>query len=138
MRGTGRLSVTTNVPGARVKVDGRDVGQAPLSITVVEGAHQVTVSVGDAVRRHEVTVAYNGASDVAATFGHGRLFVRGVPSGGTCTLDGRPLSRAKWQGRSVQLVEGSHELTCEDVSGRSRSKRLDVKPEQRYTFTWPR
>jgi hypothetical protein len=132
------VSVTSNIQGARVAIDGRDVGVTPFTLATVEGEHDVTVTAGTTVRRSVLHVVDDHVAEFAAEFGLARLTIRGVPVGVVCTLDGEVLARQTWEGRSLQIVEGHHVIVCDDPAGQPHTHRLDAKPERRYSFTWPR
>jgi len=138
MRGTGRLSVTSNIPGARVAINGREVGVTPFSLATVEGEHNVAVTVGSAVRRAVLHVADDHVEEFVAEFGVAHLRIRGVPVGVVCSLDGGTLARATWEGRPIQIVEGRHDIVCDDPAGPAQTQRLDARSGGRYMFTWPR
>jgi tetratricopeptide (TPR) repeat protein len=48
----GRLAVSADRPGARVLLDGRALGSAPLDVEVAIGAHQLELRSADGCRRH--------------------------------------------------------------------------------------
>jgi hypothetical protein len=65
---TGTLDVSSEPPGAQVRIDGTLRGVTPISIeALAPGEHTVTVSSGDAIVRRTVTVAAGATSDVAVS-----------------------------------------------------------------------
>lgn len=134
----GRLQVTSNMAGARVFVDGRDVGPAPVAIDALEGEHHITVSTAGLTRERTLSVVRGEVMVFLAEFPLGELAIREIPVGVVCLLDGTALAREAWSGKWLTLIEGRHVLVCDDPAGEVHSQTLDVIGKQRYTFTWPR
>jgi serine/threonine protein kinase len=134
----GRLQVTSNLAGARVLVDGRDVGPAPVAIDALEGEHHITVSMAGLTRERTLSVVQGEVMVFLAEFPLGELAIREVPVGVVCLLDGTALAREAWSDKWLTLIGGRHVLVCDDPAGEVHSQTLDVIGKQRYIFTWPR
>jgi hypothetical protein len=65
---TGRLEVSTDVPGSSVKVDGVVSGTTPLSLAVISpGEHKIVVGSGDAAVARTVTIAPGATASVVVS-----------------------------------------------------------------------
>jgi serine/threonine protein kinase len=134
---SGTIQVTSNAAGARVSLDGRDVGSVPVSLSALEGEHQIVVSAAGVTRQRTLSVGHGDVEVFRAEFASGQLAIKNVPVGVVCLLDGRPLARKSWSDTWLPLTEGRHALVCDDPSGEVHSQAIDIIGEQRYTFTWP-
>lgn len=109
---TGRLTLTTKPQGAKVLLDGAELGVAPLDeAELAAGTHEVTVSLaGYETERRTVVVQVGKKSAVALKLrpSGGALAVSSKPKGAAVSIDGQvvgvtPLS-------DVPLSLGSHEV----------------------------
>jgi hypothetical protein len=66
--GRTQIEITSNPPGARVTIAGRDRGLTPLTIPVEAGSHTVVLSSGSRSFRRTVNVASGSTATVAASF----------------------------------------------------------------------
>ena len=129
--------MTSNAAGARVQVDGRDVGEAPVSLALLEGEHVVTV-VSAGVERQKRLSTKNGASEALhVDFQWGYLTVEGVPMGVVCSLNGAVLPRERWSKGALRLPAGRHRISCDDPAGQVQEKSFELNAEERYSFSWP-
>ncbi len=62
LTGTGMLLVKTDPPGARVKVDGKDQGPAPVSVEIAGGEHEIEASLGELTGKATVGVKPGGVT----------------------------------------------------------------------------
>jgi hypothetical protein len=130
---TGRITVRTTPPGARVTIDGRDVGKAPLTIpNLGRGAHTVRVMRdGYAPVERRVTITPNEptstltlslarsnapppprpAAPESATPRTAEVFFESRPTGATVFLDGKRVGTTPMALPSVRV--GSHAVRFE-------------------------
>ena len=108
----GLLSISTDpVVGAKVEIDGKPIGEAPLNDFEIEaGSHALQV-VADRYQPHEQTIDVHGmhqrqSVDVTLLPGWGTLLVASRPEGATVRLDG--------------AVIGTTPLQTEPMAGRYR------------------
>jgi hypothetical protein len=111
--GFGRLEVSSDVPGARVTVDGIGRGVTPLTLTDIEpGQHRVSIGAGETVVNRDVTVTSGATAAVMASV---------VPSGSaggwltvTSPIELQVLEGGKVLGTTsadrLMLPAGRHEL----------------------------
>jgi hypothetical protein len=105
----GRVTVTTNVPGASVSIDGRARGVTPVAVTLSAGSHTIDLRGPQSSRTIPIRVTAGGelaqyielASAVSGS-ARGQLHVRTTPSGVAVSVDGVP--------------RGVSPLTIEDLS----------------------
>ena len=83
------LSVRTMPAGARVTIDGRPAGPAPVTVTLPGGAHHVTIERGSDRDERDITLEYGEPGDVAFTLSGtpGSLYVFGTPAGAYVAVD---------------------------------------------------
>jgi hypothetical protein len=66
MRNMGMLLLTTQPDGARVAVDGRDYGPAPVKVPLSAGSHHLSLS--DGLRHHDETIQIDADGVYARSF----------------------------------------------------------------------
>ena len=132
MARTGRITVRTTPPGARVTIDGRDVGKAPLTIpNLGRGAHTVRVMRdGYTAVERRVTITPNEPTSTltlnlvprssapapapapeAATPRTADVFFESRPTGATVFLDGKRVGTTPMALPAVRV--GSHAVRFE-------------------------
>jgi len=109
----GDLKVTADRPGARVRVDGEDVGAAPYLGRVPVGKHTVEVTTADGKLgfRQEVLVRSSALHKVNGklVMFFGRLRVTSAPPGARVLREGRLLGTTPYVNNKVPV--GEHPLT---------------------------
>jgi PEGA domain len=111
--GTGRLEVTSDQRGSTVRIDGKVVGNTPLTLpNVTVGPHDVIVGTGDTAVKRTVTVLAGAmasivASGVQATTTAGWVSFQ-VPFEMQVFEDGRLIGTTKTE--RVMLPTGSHQF----------------------------
>ncbi|MEO1369990.1 MAG: PEGA domain-containing protein, partial [Acidobacteriota bacterium] len=124
------LTFESEPSGARLRVDGRDVGRTPASVELLEGARVYTLSrAGFAPRRGSVTVVAGqdqGVGPVELRPSDGNVAVTSEPAGATVRVGGRyrgetPLDLALEPGRE-------HTLLFEKAGHTAVERRLSLDP----------
>lgn len=131
-RGRGTLQVSSEVPGAKVVVDGRELGSVPFTHEAFEGPHEVEVTragylpyktTAQVVRGQTAVVAASSQKSAVATPQPGRapagrprwrLVVGGVTLGAGLVLLGFGASALAAQGTCVDAVIAPAEL-CDNL-----------------------
>lgn len=105
------FELTSNVPGAKVLVGGREIGTTPLPKTMIN-AGKVTVEVladGYFPYKHELEIKGGGLTAIDAPLQpratNGILAITTTPTGAAVTVDGKPFGRAPTEG---VLSAGTH------------------------------
>ena len=92
---TGSLIITSSPEKARVKLDGKDVGETPLNLAEVKpGTRQIEISLKDYHPRQiqaKVSVGSAATAHVNLELVSGNLKVQSVPAGATVAVDGKTL-----------------------------------------------
>ncbi len=103
------VQITSDPVGADVAIDGQARGQAPLTVTLDGGSHQVVVVAGAARRSMVVAIEYGERQDLALTLraGEGTLVVDSNAPQATVTIDGQPVGTTPWRGA---VGAGTHTL----------------------------
>ncbi len=105
------VSVTTEPAGARVRVDGQDVGLSPVLVDLPAGNHAVVASLGCAQATGAVKVDANGGQLALKLPPSGAtLIVRPMPIDAVINLDGAPLPGPV--GEPLDLLCGRHNLSA--------------------------
>ncbi len=123
----GRLRVTSDPPGARVLVDGRDRGATPLDLDDLRtGTHAVVLQSASGTIRRSVSIKAGATTELAESIFAGFVHVSSpielqVSAGGRgLRLDDR---------NQVLLPPGSHELRFENrAMGFVGVRKVDVEP----------
>lgn len=126
-----RVTVTGNVEGASVEVDGQPAGALPATLRLGPGEHAVAVSSpGFGTWTRTITT---GAGDEQALEAElrplpGRLSVTSEPSGAEVLVDGEPRGPAPWEG---DLDGGIHVVAIRGPGLRTATRQVAVLPGQR-------
>ncbi|RMG97405.1 MAG: PEGA domain-containing protein [Candidatus Dadabacteria bacterium] len=135
--GLGLVVVTTDPPDARVDVDGKGVGLAPLEIPLAAGRHAVrAVREGYRPAEEEVRVEAGGRVEVSLRLQpeDGAILVVTSPAGGSVFLDGEPRGVADGPLRIAPVPPGTHTVRVER-EGFVAWERRDVVVESARTVT---
>ncbi len=116
----GRLTMTTNTPGATLFVDGVKRGVTPLTVTLKAGAHALELRGDGPARLMPITMTagaqvsqYIELPKAASTSGH--LQVRTDPAGARVSVDGVP--RGTSPVTVAELLPGEHAVLIEGEHG---------------------
>jgi len=111
------LVVESNPAGARVSVDGKEVGVTPLKTTDVQpGKHEIRLSLAghrDVLRKVALENAKEKRLVEALEARQGHLRVTTAPAGATVLVDGKPVGRTPIDGAPVLAGEHTIELRLE-------------------------
>jgi hypothetical protein len=118
--GVGRLKVFCS-PEAQVLVDGRTVGQTPLSLPAAPGVRRVEVRAHGGSQGQEVRVPPGGEAQVSFTLLGGFLAVNAQPWA-EVLLDGRPAGQTPIT--LENLVLGPHTVTVRNPAFPEQSQRV--------------
>jgi hypothetical protein len=125
---TGDLFVTTDIPGARLLVDGVDSGQVtPTMIRgVAAGDHKVTVKTTCSVGEQTVKVPVGAIAraELRLETMPGSLKVTATPATATIKVDGNPVGPSPWTGGD--LMCGEHIVVVDAPDYVSQSRRVSV------------
>jgi hypothetical protein len=116
----GRLTMSTNPPGAKLFVDGVKRGVTPLTVTLEAGAHALELRGDGPARLMPITMTagaqvsqYIELPKTASTFGH--LQVRTDPAGARVSVDGVP--RGSSPVTVAELMPGEHTVLLDSERG---------------------
>jgi hypothetical protein len=131
----GVLVVTSDPPGAAVRIDGRPAGTTPLRSEVAAGPHEVTVAFeGATPETRSVDVQAGREATVAFVSGPsgetGRLVVRAEPAG-TAFVDGRSIGATP--AGPVEVPVGEVEVRVDGEGGRTWTERVAVEAGRTIT-----
>jgi len=120
---TGTLVVTTNPSGAMIAVDGVAKGVTPVTLTLVPGAHEISLSGVGEPRTVPVTITAGTEATqyielAAARSTAGQLQVRTDPAGAQVVVDG--VSRGTSPITVNDLTPGEHAVVLTSSTGSSR------------------
>jgi len=133
---TGTLMVTSNAPGARVSVDGKEMGVAPvLAPKLAPGAHRVEVA-ADGYHPDSVTVRVQGGvalkvvvalepTEAALASKAGTMQVITEPAGAEVLVDG--MSQGPAPVKVVGLASGVHLAEAREEGYQDAEARAEVK-----------
>ncbi len=133
-----QILVSCRTAGARVRVDGGQLEEAPASFEVAAGKHHVDVEAPEHLPQAIDTLAVEGSTvalNVALDPRPGALSVRG-PAGASVFVDGRLAGVAPLQ-RPVPLRPGRHVVALTDRGRRPLVRELDVGRGQSVDVTAP-
>jgi serine/threonine-protein kinase len=126
----GALSVETTPPGAKVTIDGRDVGFTPLVVPSVAPGLRTLRVVREGYAPAEVGLDVVADVQIAplrftlqAT--EGRAIVHSEPPGAAVTVDGRLAGRTPLE--DLRLAPGNHEVRVEADGRRPWRQRVESK-----------
>jgi len=117
---TGTISIDTNPPGGKVEVDGSEKGVSPVTLTLPEGAHTLSVRGNGEPRVMQITIkAGTQVSQYlelpAAVAANGQVQIRTEPNGAHISVDGIP--RGTTPLTVVDLAPGDHVVKVESDLG---------------------
>jgi hypothetical protein len=103
------LSVRSMPPGAHVRIDGKNAGSTPLSVTLPGGDHHVIIDRDADHAEREVTLEYGEPGDVVLTLSGtpGAVFVYGTPAGAQVAVDNVTVGVVP---ANVQVPSGPHTI----------------------------
>lgn len=110
---TGFLVITSQPPGARVRIDGIAVGVTPQQHELARGDHRVEVShpLHHPIARTVRITAEGARLAITLPPAHGELRVDGAPRGAQVRLNGEPVGRLPWT--ATRKASGDYLLTVE-------------------------
>jgi PEGA domain len=128
--GEGELAVESRPPGARVIVDGKEVGVTPATVRLPSGPHVLELQVGKLEPRVIPLTISAGVQtrqsielqEAAVT---GSLSIRSEPSGARISIDGLP--RGTTPATIPNLAAGTHTVVLE-LGGRKATQTVKVDP----------
>lgn len=125
----GKLKVTADQQGARVKVDGEEAGPAPYVGELSVGKHKVVVKTADGMyhKEMEVVILVNETREVKTTmaFVGTKLKVVSSPAGATVSLDNKVLGKTPLA--EALVTAGKHQLRLELEGYEALSQEMDLK-----------
>ncbi|MBY0492872.1 MAG: PEGA domain-containing protein, partial [Cyanobacteria bacterium] len=128
--GEGELAVQSRPPGARVLVDGKEVGVTPATVRLPAGPHVLEVQVGKLEPRI-IPLTISAGVQTAHTIEFqeanvtGSLSIRSEPSGARITIDGLP--RGTTPATIPNLSAGTHTVGLE-LGGRKATQTVKIDP----------
>lgn len=128
-----RLEVTATVDGARVLVDGQDLGAAPMVAQVGEGLHVIEVSSpGFTSDRRELQLSAGDERALRAQLEllPGQMVVTSEPAGAEVLIDDRPLGTTPID---EEVPGGGHGLELRLEGYRPFRRSIDVSPGQQVS-----
>lgn len=129
----GRIQVETQPPGARVAIDGKPVGESPLTLDVPAGRHTVTLASASGSVRKVVRVETGKTVMVDVPIFSGWVDVN-APFILDVSEDGKPIGTTE-QNRLL-LRPGRHVLTFSNRDlDYSSTQTIDVEPGEAKTLT---
>jgi hypothetical protein len=128
--GDGELAVQSRPPGARVLVDGKEVGVTPATVRLPAGPHVLEVQVGKleprviplTIRAGVQTSQFIELQEANVT---GALSIKSEPSGARVTIDGLP--RGTTPATIPNLSAGTHTVVLE-LAGRKATQTVKIDP----------
>jgi hypothetical protein len=112
---TGRLTIVTTPPDARVLIDGAERGTTPLNLSLPAGSHRLEITHGSSRRDLQIEVAAGATiahhlelSGQAAAATTGALEIRSRPAGATVVIAGGARGRTPLVVKD--LAPGVHEV----------------------------
>jgi hypothetical protein len=128
--GEGELAVQSKPQGARVIVDGKDVGTTPTTVKLPAGPHVLEVQIGKleprviplTISAGVQTSQFIELQDAKLT---GALSIRSEPSGARITIDGLP--RGTTPATIPNLSAGEHTVVLE-LGGRKATQAVKIEP----------
>jgi formylglycine-generating enzyme required for sulfatase activity len=140
----GRISLQTHrsgdpaapVTGARVIIDGLDVGATPISNLEVKAGTRVLEIQMDNYQDIKTEVQIAGCPeeqslDLALVPGWSDVFISTIPEGATVSVGGKPAGNTPLK---IELPEGSHQLQISAEGFKTWQTQLAVKPNQPQTI----
>ena len=129
----GSLLVTSDRPGALVRLNGKEAGKAPHSGKLPVGRYRITVATADGLYRYQqaIVVHHKQQTEVVGklAFVGARLNVISLPPGATVKVDGKVVGKTPLAGWA--LAAGKHELRVEMAGRMPFVQQLNLKPGDR-------
>ncbi len=125
---TGIVELTSTPEGARVMINGAEIGRTPLTHRLPIGSHAYVVSAsGFAPQQGDFEVARQAPARVAVTLSQapGSLIIEGAPAGATLHVEGREPLPAE---RPLELPPGLYQVEVRAPGFASRQETLRVEP----------
>jgi hypothetical protein len=128
--GEGELAVQSRPPGARVLVDGKEVGVTPATVRLPAGPHVLEVQVGKLEPRVIPLTISAGVQtsqfiELQEANVTGSLSIRSDPSGARITIDGLP--RGTTPATIPNLSAGAHTVVLE-LGSRKATQTVTIDP----------
>ena len=128
----GQLNLLITPSGATVKIDGKEVGKAPLRpLSLDVGEHQLEISHPNHAKIVQ-GITITGGSELRLNFTlqpvTGRLSVTSTPSGADVEIDGRPWGKTPLN--DLSLPVGSHSITVKYQGYQTVNRQVNISPEQ--------
>lgn len=131
---TGNLNVATNIDGAAIIIDGKEVGKTPLkeSIPVSAGTHLLEVALmGYMPVKEEITIAtgttieksYILTKDIRTA----QVTITSTAPHSTVLIDGREMGKSPWSGK---VSVGEHEIIIKAPGYRDEKRQVVLHPDE--------
>ncbi len=126
-----RLVVSTSPAGARVLLDGKQIGVSPLARTLSVGEHEVVVDLRyHQLHRQSIRLALGDVRKVEVQLRRigdtwARLELRGVPPGVAVSVDGEPVVDPA--AGPLRLLAGAHRVVVLPEQGASMSVPVELR-----------
>jgi PPM family protein phosphatase len=134
----GTLIVNSVPAGASVKLDGKDAGITPLTLSVPSGTHRLALTLDGYKNYGLITKIWAGETTIVSvklvpvfTPKTGTLLVESVPSGASVKLDGKDVGKTPLDPLIVSA--GSHKLIFTLTGYKVLSKTVTIKAGQTTT-----
>jgi tetratricopeptide (TPR) repeat protein len=135
--GTGsRLTLTSTPSGAKVAIDGREIGIAPWSGEIRAGNHKVSVA-ADGFIKEERVVQVQPNRDADVTFalnrapGPGKLHIDTEPPEAVVAVDGQQVGTSPYTG---EVAPGEHTLEVSNEGYKTIQQQLQLDPGQQLSL----
>ncbi len=125
------VSITGNIDGALIRVDGQDVGTIPARVRMGPGDHMIEVSSpGFGAWTQEITTGASEQREVEAHLAPqpGSVYVESRPANAEVWVDSELRGRAPWSG---ELAGGSHVIELRLEGSRDQQRQVVILPGQR-------
>lgn len=140
----GRISITAHptgepeapIKGARIVIDGQEVGDTPISNLPVKYGQRVLQIQADRYQDIKTEVQVAGCPeeqtfDFALVPGWSDVFIDSIPEGATVSIDGKPAGTTPLK---IELPEGKYSLQIGADGFKTWETRLAVVPNQPQSF----
>jgi tetratricopeptide (TPR) repeat protein len=136
-QGTGSRLTLTSVPsGAKVEIDGKEIGISPWSGDIRPGNHKVAVEASGFVKEERI-VQVQPSRDSDVTFalnrapGPGKLHVDTEPPEATVSVDGKQVGTSPYTG---DVPPGDHQLAVSNDGYKTIAQDLSIDPGQQLSL----
>jgi hypothetical protein len=129
-KATGTADLRSTPPGARVFVDGAEVGVTPVELRLPIGPHDITLQLAEhQPAKQSVEIAGEQATviDVKLALLTGLLVLEGLPPDATVSVDGGPPQPAQ---QPLDLPPGDHQLELRAPGHEPRREAVTIAPGQ--------